>query len=182
MNPQPTIRRTIVAGLAGGVAFALGTFLTFAQLGGSRRGEQGLLFDPDTQHPKVIAVWKEIEPLPRVIETPTVVLVGLIVFGIGYAFLYRSVASAWPARIHSRAWRLARIGWLATAFAESMGPFNVLHQPLKLSAVAWAFWAVCAAAEAYALVFVLDRGRWQRQRRTNSASGGNIRPSEASHT
>jgi hypothetical protein len=54
-----------VAGLAGGVAFALGTFVTFAQLGGSRRGEEGLLFDPDTLSEKVIGVWKQIEPLPR---------------------------------------------------------------------------------------------------------------------
>jgi hypothetical protein len=50
MHPKPSIQRTLVAGLAGGVAFVLGTFVTFAQLSGSRRGDEGLLFDPDTQH------------------------------------------------------------------------------------------------------------------------------------
>jgi hypothetical protein len=40
-----------------------------------------------------------------------------------------------------------------------MGPFNVLHQPITLSVLAWTMWAVCAIAEAYALVLVLDRGR-----------------------
>ena len=49
--------------------------------------------------------------------------------------------------------------WLATVFSEFMGPFNVLHQPLSLSTVAWGFWAVSAVAEAYTLVWVLDRGR-----------------------
>jgi hypothetical protein len=159
MHPKPSIQRTLVAGLAGGIAFVLGTFVTFAQLSGSRRGDEGLLFDPDTQHEKVIAVWKQLEPLPRVIETPAVILVGMIAFGIAYAFVYRSVASAWPAGIHRRAWRLALVIWLASVFSEFMGPFNVLHQPLSLSVVAWGFWAVSAVAEAYTLVYVLDRGR-----------------------
>jgi hypothetical protein len=162
MHSKPSIWRTLAAGLAGGVAFALGTFVTFAQLGGSRRGEEGLLFNPDTQSAKVIAVWKQIEPLPRVIETPVVILVGMVVFGIAYAFVYRSVAPAWPAGIHPRAWRLGLVVWLATVFSEFMGPFNVLHQPLSLSVVAWGFWAVSAIAEAYTLVYALDRGRSER--------------------
>jgi hypothetical protein len=49
--------------------------------------------------------------------------------------------------------------WLAGVFSEFMGPFNVLHQPLSLRVVAWGFWAVSAVAEAYTLVWVLDRGR-----------------------
>jgi hypothetical protein len=89
-----SVGRTIAAGFAGGLAFVFGTFLTFAQLSGSRRGQEGLLFNPATQHPKVIAVWKDIQPLPRVIENPLVILAGMILFGLAYAFLYRSVASA----------------------------------------------------------------------------------------
>jgi hypothetical protein len=115
-----------------------------------------------TPRAKVIAVWKQIEPLPRVIETPAVILVGMVAFGLAYALLYRSVAAAWPAGIHPRAWRLALVIWLATVFSEFMGPFNVLHQPLQLSVVAWGFWAVSAVAEAYTLVYVLDRGRPER--------------------
>jgi hypothetical protein len=113
MHPKPSIPRTLLAGLAGGVAFVLGTVVTFAQLAGSRRGQQGLLFDPDTQSEKVIAVWKQLEPLPRVIETPVVILGGVVVFGIAYAFVYRSVAAAWSVGVHRRAWRLALVIWLA---------------------------------------------------------------------
>jgi hypothetical protein len=43
MYPKPSIRRTLMAGLAGGAAFVLGTFLTFAQFSGSRRGAEGVL-------------------------------------------------------------------------------------------------------------------------------------------
>ena len=39
MHSKPSIWRTLVAGLAGRAAFVLGTFLTFAQLAGSRRGD-----------------------------------------------------------------------------------------------------------------------------------------------
>lgn len=153
-----TVRRTMVAGLIGGFAFVLGTFLTFAQLSGSRRGHTGLLFDPATQHPKVIAVWKDIEPLPRVIESPPVILGGMLLFGLAYAFVYRSVAAGWPPGVSRRAWRLASIIWLSTVFSEFMGPFNVLHQPLSLSVIAWAFWAVAAVAEAFGIAYVFDGG------------------------
>lgn len=157
--PSASTARTLVAGLAGGVAFLLGTFLTFAQLGGSREGDTGVLFDPDTQHAKVIAVWKEIEPLPRVIDQPAAVLAGMTIFGIAYAFLYRWISPGWPAGFRGRALRLGAVVWLATVFAEFMGPFNTLHQPLPLSAVAWAFWAVSAFAQAAVIVAVLER-RW----------------------
>jgi hypothetical protein len=180
MRHPITIWRTLLAGLAGGIAFIGGTLVTFRLLGGSRQGAEGLLFDPDTQHPKVIAVWKEIEPLPRILETPAIIVGGMILFGIGYAFVYRSIAPAWPAGLHSRAWRLGLIVWLGAVFAEFIGPFNTLHQPLQLSALAWAMWAVCAFAEAYILVFVADRGRSRRhdqrhdQRREGGAPGRSV--------
>ncbi len=157
MTTRHGIRRTLRAGLAGGVAFLLGTFVTFALLGGSREGETGLLFDPDTQHPKVIDAWKEIEPLPRVIEQPGVIFAGMVAFAIAYAFLYRSVAPAWPTGITARATRLAGVIWVGAVFSEFMGPFNVLHQPLYLSVLAWSFWAVPATGEAFAIVAILER-------------------------
>jgi hypothetical protein len=158
----PSVPRTIVAGLIGGLAFVLGTSLTFALLGGSRRGQTGLLFDPATQSPKVIAVWKEIEPLPRVIESPLIILGGFVLFAIAFAFVYRSIAAAWPAGAMNRGWRLALIIWIATVFAEFIGPFNVLHQPVQLSVIAWIFWAVCALLGGYAIAYVAERG-WSRK-------------------
>jgi hypothetical protein len=157
-NPATTtasLTRTVIAGAAGGLAFILSNVLTFGLLGGSRRGHQGLLFDPDTQNPKVITVWKVLEPLPRIIQTPALILAGLLLFGIVYAFLYRSIAPAWPRGLHQHSLRLAIVVWLATAFAEFMGPFNVLHEPVPLAALSLGFWAVSALAEAYVLVLIV---------------------------
>jgi hypothetical protein len=166
-----TVRRTIVAGFMGGLAFVLGTFLTFAQFSGSRRGQEGLLFNPATQHPKVIAAWKDIEPLPRVIENPPIILAGMMLLGLAYAFVYRAVAAAWPVGVGRRTLRLAPIIWLSTVFSEFMGPFNVLHQPLYLSVVAWSFWAVSAAAAAFAIAYVHDRrSEWPDSKRPAAAS------------
>jgi hypothetical protein len=171
MKRRQTLVRTVIAGVAGGLAFLLGTFLTFALFGGSREGETGILFDPDTQHPKVIAAWKDIEPLPRVIDQPATILAGMVLFAVAYAFLYRSVARAWPSGTTARATRLAAIVWVGAVFSEFMGPFNVLHQPLYLSVVAWAFWAVPALAEGFAIVAVLERlERPERDTLPNPAS------------
>jgi hypothetical protein len=64
--------------------------------------------------------------------------------------VYRSVATAWPDSLGQRVWRLALIVLLPTLFSDFIGPFNVLHQALRLSVVAAAFWAVSAVAEAFA--------------------------------
>ena len=114
--------------------------------------------DPATQSPKVIAVWKEIEPLPRVLESPLLILGGLVFCGLACAFVYRSVAAAWPKGVVGRGWRLALIVWMGTVFSEFIGPFNVLHQPLALSVIAWAFWAVCALLQGYTIAYVAERG------------------------
>lgn len=156
MTTHTDPRRTLLAGLLGGIAFVLGTFLTFAQLGGSREGETGLLFDPDTQHEKVITVWKDLEPLPRIVEQPPVVLAGMIGFAVAHAALYRWIAAGWPASTRARAVRLGVVVWTGAVFAEFMGPFNTLHQPLQLSVVAWAMWAVPAFAEAAVVVRVME--------------------------
>jgi len=56
--------RILLAGLAGGVATNLAMLVTFRLLGfGS-----GFLLDPRWQSPKLIAVWTQIEPLPRVVN------------------------------------------------------------------------------------------------------------------
>jgi hypothetical protein len=158
-SARPGITRTIVAGLGGGLGFVLGSFLTFALLSGSRRGQSGLLFDPDTQHPKVIAAWKEIEPLPRVIEQPPVILGGMVLLGVAFAFVYRSVAPAWPPGIAPRAVRTFFIVWIAGVFAEFIGPFTVLHQPLYLSVVGWLFWTAPALLTSFAIAAVLEHPR-----------------------
>lgn len=107
-------------------------------------------------------MWKEIEPLPRIVDSPATVLAGMVAFGLAYALLYRWVSAAWPTGLRARAARLGLVIWLGTVFAEFIGPFNTMHQPLRLSVLAWCFWAVPAFAQAVAIVGASGAGRASR--------------------
>ncbi|MBF9131992.1 hypothetical protein I0C86_23935 [Plantactinospora sp. S1510] len=160
MNTRPTLLRTLAGGLAGGAAVCAALYATFATWGGSKRGEVGMLFDPSTQSAKLIAIWKEIEPLPLLTSSPGLIIGSYFGFAIGYALVYRSVAAAWPVGIVNRVARLGSMIWLTGAFFEVQGPVNLAHQPIRPTAIALAFWAVAALAEALAVVAVVDRGVW----------------------
>jgi hypothetical protein len=147
------IYRTL-AGLAGGLTFGLVNFLTFGLLGGARVGQTGLLFDPSTQSAKVIAVWKEIQPLPWLVTQPWVIMIGLLLFGVVYAGVYLSVAKAWPPRTQAHVWRLAALTFVAPAFFEMMGPFNLLHETPYLQLIELAFWIMASFAQSFVTVLM----------------------------
>jgi hypothetical protein len=129
----------------------------FGLFAGAQIGRTGLLFDPATQSPKVIAVWKEIAPLSLIVTTPAVVIGGWILFGIAYAVLYRFIAAAWPSARAAHVLRLATVIWLGAAFSELMGPLNLLHEPLALSSIEFTFWALAATSEALTIVLLSPR-------------------------
>lgn len=154
MTPSP--RRTLVAGLAGGVALNLVMLLTFRVIGLGWRGG-GILLDPAQQSAKLIAVWTRLEPLPLVVSRPAPIVAGLILFAIAHAFVYRWLSPAWPAGVHARAWRLAGLVFLLSfLFWEFFTPFNQLGEPLSLIALELTFWAAIALAEAYAIALVSE--------------------------
>jgi hypothetical protein len=155
---RPSISRTVVAGLAGGAVFCVATFVAFVLIGSGLDHRSGPLFDPSVQSAKVIAVWTQLEPLPLFVTKPHAMLLGYILFGIGHAFLFRSVAAAWPAGVIPRAWRLAVLTWgLSYLFFEFLGPFNLLGEPLSLVALELGFWGLGALAESAVLVSMLER-------------------------
>jgi hypothetical protein len=132
-------------------------YLTFGLIGfGPGRG--GKLLDPSLQSPKLIAVWTELEPIPLAVSRPAPVVAGLILFGIGHAFLYRWLSPAWPPGIWARAWRLALLVWfLSFLFFEFFTPFNQYGEPFALIGVELLFWAVTALSEALAIAVVCER-------------------------
>jgi hypothetical protein len=151
-----TLVRTVTAGALAGVVFNAVGFVTFVLLGSGLDNRSGPLFDPDLQSDKMIAVWTSIEPLPLFKTQPGTIFALYVLFGIGYAVLYRSVGWAWPSGFWRRAPRLAlTIWWLSCVFFELLGPFNLLGEPLSLVALELAFWAAMAAAAAAVVVAVL---------------------------
>jgi hypothetical protein len=150
--------RTILAGLAGGLALNLVMLLTFRLLGLGWNGG-GILLDPSLQSPKVIAVWTQLEPIPLVVTTPALIGLGLILFGVFHAFVYQWLSPAWPAGITARALRLAVLVFgLSFLFWEFFTPFNMFGEPLSLIGLELLFWAVIALAETFVIAAILETG------------------------
>ncbi len=151
--------RTILAGLAGGVALNIAMLLTFRLLGLGWDGG-GILLDPALQSPKVIAVWTQLEPVPLVVTNPLLIGMGLILFGVFHAFVYQGLSPAWPAGITARAVRLAILVFgLSFLFWEFFTPFNMFGEPLPLIGLELVFWAIIALAEAFVIARILDGGQ-----------------------
>jgi hypothetical protein len=149
--------RTVIAGLAGGIAMNLAMLLTFRAIGFGWHGH-GILLTSPLQSKKLIAVWTQLEPLPLVVANPVPIAVGLLLFGIGHAFIYKWISIAWPLGIVQRALRLAGLLFFMTFFFwEFFTPFNQFGEPLPLIAVELFFWASIAIAEAFAIAFVMER-------------------------
>jgi hypothetical protein len=130
------ISKILLAGLIGGVTLNIIMLLTFRMLGFGWNGG-GILLDPSIQSPKLIAVWTQMEPLPLVVARPATIILGLVLFGIGHAFIYQWLAPAWPSGIKARAWRLAvLVFFFSFLFWEFFTPFNQFGEPLPLIGLA----------------------------------------------
>ena len=135
----------------------LAMLLTFRLLGFGWQGE-GILLDPTIQSEKLIAVWTRLKPLPLVVANPAPMVVGLMFFGLGHAFLYRWLAPGWPAGPWPRAWRLSALVFLLSfLFWEFFTPFNLLGEPWPLIGLELLFWAAIALAEGVVVTIVFER-------------------------
>lgn len=154
-----SMMRTVLAGLAGGAAMNLAMVLTFRAIGFGWDGG-GILLTSPMQSSKLIAVWTELEPLPLVVVKPAPIIVGLLLFGIGHALIYRWLSVAWPPGVVPRALMLAGLLFFMTfLFWEFFTPFNQFGEPLPLVALELCFWALIALAESFAIALVMERGR-----------------------
>lgn len=158
------ISKTVFAGLTGGMTMNIVMLLTFRLIGFGWDG-QGILLDPAFQSRKLIAVWTELEPLPLVVANPAPIISGLMLFGIGHAFIYRWLSPAWPQGIRARAWRMALlIFFLSFLFWEFFTPFNQFGEPVALIGLELLFWLAIAFAEAFAIAAVME---WKQERRVS---------------
>ena len=154
--------RTCAAGIAAGLSMNLAMLLTFRLIGFGIEGD-GILMDPSVQSSKVIAVWSELEPLPLVVDRPLPIILGIIVFGIVHAYLYRWLSPSWPVGMARRGFSFALIVFLMTfLFWEFFTPFNQLGEPLGLIAIELGFWAVIALADGFTLSAIMERAPYNR--------------------
>jgi len=149
--------RTVVAGVLGGIAVNAAMFVTFRLIGfGISAG--GFLLDPSIQSRKVIAVWTEIEPLPLVVNQPAPILIGLVLFAIIHAYIYRWIRPAWRSGILQRGLSFSLLVFVMSfLFWEFFTPFNLFGEPLGLIAVELCFWAIIALAEGFTITTIMER-------------------------
>jgi hypothetical protein len=153
-----SITKTLTAGITGGFALNLVMLLTFRVLGFGWNAD-GILLNPALQSAKLIAVWTKLEPLPLVVAAPAPIILGLILFGIGHAFVYRWLAPNWSPGVSARAWRMsALIFFFSFLFWEFFTPFNQFGEPLALIGLELIFWATIALAESFTIAAVMERG------------------------
>lgn len=130
--------------------------LTFRFIGFGTTGE-GILLDPSLQSEKLIAVWTEIEPLPLVVNQPAPIILGIILFGIAHAYIYRWISSAWPAGVAKRGLSFALLVFVMTfGFWEFFTPFNLFGEPFGLIVLELAFWALIAIADGLSISAIME--------------------------
>src|SRR3990170_1690815 len=110
---KASYHRTLLAGVAGGLAMNLAMLVTFRFIGFGVNGD-GILLNPSFQSRKLIAVWTELEPLPLVVNQPFPIVLGITAFGIVHAYLYRWLCSSWSTGIARRGLSFALLVFLMT--------------------------------------------------------------------
>ncbi len=149
--------RIILAGTIGGVTMNAAMALTFRLIGFGWNGN-GILLDPSIQSKKLIAVWTEIEPLPKVVSNPLTVALGLIFFGIIHAFIYNWLSRSWPPGVLARGLRMTLLIFLLSfLFWEFFTPYNMFGEPFILVLLELAFWGVIAISESFTIAAIMER-------------------------
>jgi hypothetical protein len=152
---KPAHGRTVLAGIAGGLAMNITMLLTFRLLGFGWDGD-GILIKSTSQSQKLVAVWTELEPLPLVVNRTAPIITGIILFGIIHAYMYRWLSSTWPAGIINKGLRFAVLVFVMTfLFWEFFTPFNLFSEPLHLIALELIFWALIALADGITIAVIL---------------------------
>ncbi len=137
----------------------LAMLLTFRAIGFGWN-EDGILLTSSIQSPKLIAVWTVLEPLPLVVTNPVPIVIGLMLFSIGHAYIYSWISANWPRGILQRTMRFAGLIFFMTyLFWEFFTPINQFGEPLQLVAIELMFWSIIAISEAFSIVYIMELGK-----------------------
>jgi hypothetical protein len=140
------IVRLLVAGVAGGLAWQAGMMIIFGLA-------QSTLADPKWQSAKFNAVFQTIEPLPRTVGQPLLLIGGLIGISILYATVHDTIRVALSGSIWFRSTKFGLILWaVMVPWFEFYLPWNVMHEPPMLVLLECLCWFVVLQLVALAIV------------------------------
>ena len=141
---------TLFAGLGGGIAWVAAMTVFFGPA-------QAVLANPELQSAKFLAVFTEIEPLPKTAEQGWILLAGLLVLGVLYAIAYRVVRQAVAGRWWRKGAAFGVLAWLIMVpWFEFYLPWNVMHEPLPLVLLEAALWLLTLLAVGLAIAGVYE--------------------------
>ena len=131
MSPE-TIRwiRAAIGGAIGLVTAALLGFYIFFPL------TAFLIFDPNIQSAKLIAVWLTLEPLPILLTNPLLFLGGTAIIGVGHGLVFAGIVKGLPEPLLKRGVVYGLVLWaLLFIFLVFFTPLNLLGAPLTLASI-----------------------------------------------
>ena len=152
---KPTHARTIMAGIAGGIAMNLTMLLTFRLLGFGWNGG-GILIRSSMQSKKLIAVWTQLEPIPLVVNAPAPIIIGIVLFGVFHAYIFRWLSPVLSGGVLQQGLQFGGLVFAMTfLFWEFFTPFNLFGEPLQLILLELVFWACIAAADGLVIAAII---------------------------
>jgi hypothetical protein len=135
----------LVAGTLAGAAIIGGMVLLFGPA-------QGILADPALQSPKLLQIFMELSPPPRISFSPSWAWLGFGLIGCAHALVFRFIRSALGAGVWKPTVRFAALSWLMMAlWFEFWILWNVMHEPVTLIALELTLWAGVLLIEAAVL-------------------------------
>ncbi len=144
--------KVIICGFIGAFVSAVVSVLLFQGIG------SGIIFNPQLQSPKLIAVWQTIQPLPLMTNNLLPFAIGWILIGIVQTLVFFYIIEGLPKDTLKRGLTFGIVLWcLKSLFFEFFTPFNLFGEPLYLVAMELSFWFITDIAEGLTLSFLYDK-------------------------
>ena len=119
-------------------------------------GAQSVLASPDYQSSKFLKVFLEVEPLPRVVESPWLLYAGIYMVSTAsicvFLFLGKKLRGPW----WKKGLRFALINWaLSIPWFEFYLPYNVMHEPFLLVLLEGVLWLCTLVVFSITISFIV---------------------------
>ena len=152
-----TIFKLIRACIAGAIAFVAANVvsnLLFFQIGKS------ILFDPDLQSEKVMAVLFEMEPLPLMFSNGPLYMAIAAGIGVVHGLVFMYIEPSLPKNKLKRGVAFGAILWaLMALYFEFHTPFNMFHEPILLVLLELLFWIAILLVEGLLISWIYGKSR-----------------------
>lgn len=132
----PIVFRILISGTVAAAVWYLGLMLVFGPA-------QQILANPDYQSSKFLAVFTQLEPLPRMVIQPVAFYIGFLVVGITFSLACYLLSRWIPGTTFKKGILFGFTAWLLmNPWFEFYLPWNVMHEPLPLVFLEMALWLI----------------------------------------